>query len=82
VVFIENSIKISFVHPTEEKDVSIDNQCTRLSNGISKIDDASVQIDELSLIVEEQRKNVLEAAKKCEVMLEGIETCMLIKKIE
>lgn len=50
-------------------------QCSRLSDGIEKINEASLQIDQLSIIVEEQRKNVVEAAQRCEQMLGGIETC-------
>jgi P-loop containing dynein motor region D4 len=71
----------NYMRLIEETDVFIDNQCLRLANGIQKIDEASVQIDELSLIVEEQRKNVLEAAQKCEVMLVGIEQCKYSLKI-
>lgn len=52
-------------------------QCSRLSDGIEKINEASLQIDQLSLIVEEQRKNVVEAAQRCEQMLVGIESCRL-----
>ncbi|XP_062558011.1 dynein axonemal heavy chain 10 isoform X2 [Armigeres subalbatus] len=58
----------------EEKDNFIMQQCSRLSDGIEKINEASLQIDQLSIVVEEQRKNVVEAAKRCEQMLVGIET--------
>ncbi|XP_055618804.1 dynein axonemal heavy chain 10 isoform X2 [Toxorhynchites rutilus septentrionalis] len=58
----------------EEKDNFIMQQCSRLSDGIEKINEASLQIDQLSIIVEEQRKNVVEAALRCEQMLDGIET--------
>ncbi|XP_058811885.1 dynein axonemal heavy chain 10 isoform X1 [Topomyia yanbarensis] len=58
----------------EEKDNFIMQQCSRLSDGIEKINEASLQIDQLSIIVEEQRKNVVEAALRCEQMLVGIET--------
>lgn len=61
----------------EERHAFIAKQCLRLSDGIKKIDDASVQIDVLRVQVEEQRKNVLIAATKCEKMLQGIEQCML-----
>ncbi|XP_058060896.1 dynein axonemal heavy chain 10 [Anopheles bellator] len=69
----------------EEKDNFIMQQCARLSDGIKKINEASHQIDELSIIVEEQRKNVIEAAERCESMLAGIETSTEkanIKKLE
>jgi hypothetical protein len=59
----------------DEKDDFIAKQCARLSDGIQKINEASQQIDQLSLIVEEQRKNVVAAAEKCETMLVGIESC-------
>lgn len=52
-------------------------QCSRLSDGIEKINEASLQIDQLSILVEEQRKNVVEAAQRCEQMLVGIESCRL-----
>lgn len=61
----------------EERHAFIAKQCLRLSDGIKKIDDASVQIDVLRVQVEEQRKNVLIAATKCEKMLQGIEQCKL-----
>ncbi|XP_050088792.1 dynein axonemal heavy chain 10 [Anopheles aquasalis] len=69
----------------EEKDNFIMQQCARLSDGIKKINEASHQIDELSIIVEEQRKNVIEAAERCGSMLAGIETSTEkanIKKLE
>ncbi|ETN61879.1 dynein heavy chain 10, axonemal [Anopheles darlingi] len=69
----------------EEKDNFIMQQCARLSDGIKKINEASHQIDELSIIVEEQRKNVIEAAERCGSMLVGIETSTEkanIKKLE
>uniref|UniRef100_A0A182IR22 AAA+ ATPase domain-containing protein n=1 Tax=Anopheles atroparvus TaxID=41427 RepID=A0A182IR22_ANOAO len=69
----------------EEKDNFIMQQCSRLSDGIEKINEASLQIDQLSIIVEEQRKNVIEAADRCESMLGGIETSTEkanVKKLE
>lgn len=63
----------------EERHAFIAKQCLRLSDGIRKIDDASLQIDVLRVQVEEQRKNVLIAATKCEKMLQGIEQCMLLR---
>nr|XP_040226033.2 dynein axonemal heavy chain 10 isoform X2 [Anopheles coluzzii] len=69
----------------EEKDNFIMQQCSRLSDGIEKINEASLQIDQLSIIVEEQRKNVIEAADRCESMLAGIETSTEkanVKKLE
>lgn len=66
-----------FTSCLEERHTFIAKQCLRLSDGIKKIDDASVQIDVLRVQVEEQRKNVLIAATKCEKMLQGIEQCML-----
>uniref|UniRef100_A0A182NRZ8 AAA+ ATPase domain-containing protein n=1 Tax=Anopheles dirus TaxID=7168 RepID=A0A182NRZ8_9DIPT len=69
----------------EEKDNFIMQQCARLSDGIEKINEASLQIDQLSIIVEEQRKNVIEAADRCESMLAGIETSTEkanVKKLE
>lgn len=73
-----NHLSFSICHAsTEEKDNFITQQCSRLSDGIEKINEASLQIDQLSIVVEEQRKNVVEAAKRCEQMLVGIETCRL-----
>ncbi|XP_053669700.1 dynein axonemal heavy chain 10 [Anopheles nili] len=69
----------------DEKDNFIMQQCSRLSDGIEKINEASLQIDQLSIIVEEQRKNVIEAADRCESMLAGIETSTEkanVKKLE
>uniref|UniRef100_A0A8W7PMI7 AAA+ ATPase domain-containing protein n=1 Tax=Anopheles coluzzii TaxID=1518534 RepID=A0A8W7PMI7_ANOCL len=75
----------SQVDEPEEKDNFIMQQCSRLSDGIEKINEASLQIDQLSIIVEEQRKNVIEAADRCESMLAGIETSTEkanVKKLE
>lgn len=50
-------------------------QCSRLADGIAKIDEASVEIDKLSITVAEQRVKVIAAAAECETMLVGIEKC-------
>lgn len=59
----------------DEKNAFILKQCNRLAEGIAKIDEAAEQIEELSKLVEVQRVQVLEAAEKCESMLEGIQSC-------
>lgn len=58
-----------------EKNKFITGQCNRLAEGIAKIDEAAVQIDALSQMVEVQRVNVLAAAQMCETMLVGIQSC-------
>lgn len=45
-----------------------------MAEGIAKINEAATEIDALSLLVEEQKKNVLISAEKCESMLVGIQT--------
>ncbi|XP_017847923.1 dynein heavy chain 10, axonemal [Drosophila busckii] len=57
----------------EEKFKLITMQRERLGEGIKKIEEASVQIDELRLIVTEQKKNVAIASEECEAMLVTIE---------
>lgn len=66
---------IFFVYLLDERDDFITAQCNRLGEGIGKIDEAAEQIDQLSIMVEEQRKNVLSAAENCETMLVGIQEC-------
>ncbi|EDV92648.1 GH18884 [Drosophila grimshawi] len=58
----------------EEKHKHITQQRERLGEGIKKIEEASVQIDELRIIVTEQKKNVAIASEECEAMLVTIET--------
>ncbi|XP_064550918.1 dynein axonemal heavy chain 10 [Drosophila montana] len=58
----------------EEKHKHIMQQRERLGEGIKKIEEASVQIDELRIIVTEQKKNVAIAAAECEAMLVTIES--------
>ncbi|KAH8417458.1 hypothetical protein KR222_000260 [Zaprionus bogoriensis] len=57
-----------------EKHKHITQQRERLGEGIKKIEEASVQIDELRIIVTEQKKNVAVASEECEAMLVTIET--------
>ncbi|SPP80284.1 dynein heavy chain 10, axonemal [Drosophila guanche] len=57
----------------EEKHLFITQQRQRLGEGIKKIEEASLQIDELRIIVTEQKKNVAVAAEECESMLVTIE---------
>ncbi|KAH8250122.1 hypothetical protein KR026_005577 [Drosophila bipectinata] len=57
----------------EEKAKFITQQRSRLGEGIKKIEEASVQIDELRIIVTEQKKNVAVASEECEAMLVTIE---------
>lgn len=59
---------------SEEKHKHIMQQRERLGEGIKKIEEASVQIDELRIIVTEQKKNVAVAAEECEAMLVTIES--------
>lgn len=59
----------------EEKNAFILGQCNRLAEGIAKIDEAAVEIEILSALVEKQRTQVLKSAKNCEEMLVGIESC-------
>ncbi|XP_030371764.1 dynein heavy chain 10, axonemal [Scaptodrosophila lebanonensis] len=63
----------SYIALLEEKHAFILQQRARLGEGIKKIEEASVQIDELRLIVTEQKKNVAIAAEECETMLVNIE---------
>ncbi|KAH8382819.1 hypothetical protein KR009_005420 [Drosophila setifemur] len=58
----------------EEKARFITQQRSRLGEGIKKIEEASVQIDELRIIVTEQKKNVAVASEECEAMLVTIES--------
>lgn len=62
----------------EEKNTFIARQCNRLAEGISKIDEAAEQIEQLSQMVESQRTNVLAAAEQCDNMLVGIESCKVL----
>ncbi|XP_037820573.1 dynein heavy chain 10, axonemal isoform X1 [Lucilia sericata] len=69
----------------EEKNTFISTQRDRLKEGIHKIDEASKQIDELRIIVTEQKHNVARASEECEQMLVEIEdatTKANIKKTE
>uniref|UniRef100_A0A336KTI1 CSON011058 protein n=1 Tax=Culicoides sonorensis TaxID=179676 RepID=A0A336KTI1_CULSO len=66
----------TYIKLIDERHAFIAIQCLHLSDGIKKIDDASVQIDVLRIEVEAQRKDVLIAATECEKMLQGIEQCM------
>lgn len=50
-------------------------QCERLEVGLRKIDEASVQIEQLRIIVTDQRVEVVAAAEKCEQMLFEIGKC-------
>ncbi|KAH8358423.1 hypothetical protein KR093_000053 [Drosophila rubida] len=61
----------------EEKHKHINQQRERLGEGIKKIEEASVQIDELRIIVTEQKKNVAVASEECEAMLVTIESSTL-----
>ncbi|KAL7729890.1 hypothetical protein ACLKA6_014739 [Drosophila palustris] len=61
----------------EEKSKHITQQRERLGEGIKKIEEASVQIDELRIIVTEQKKNVAIASEECEAMLVTIESSTL-----
>ena len=63
-----------------EKDALIQRQIVRLSNGIQKINEASAQIDVLSLEVEEQKDKVSVSAKKCDDVLATIQSCELQSK--
>lgn len=65
----------SFLYILDERDEFITAQCNRLGEGIGKIDEAAEQIDQLSIMVEEQRKNVVSSAEDCETMLVGIQEC-------
>lgn len=58
---------------SEERSSFIRMQRNRLKEGIQKIDDAAKQIDELRLIVTEQKANVAKASEECEAMLVDIE---------
>ncbi|KAH8257767.1 hypothetical protein KR038_000855 [Drosophila bunnanda] len=58
----------------EEKAKFITQQRSRLGEGIKKIEEASVQIDDLRIIVTEQKKNVAVASEECEAMLVTIES--------
>lgn len=60
-------------------------QRNRLKEGIHKIDEAAKQIDELRIIVTEQKHNVAKASEECEQMLIEIEdatTKANVKKTE
>uniref|UniRef100_A0A1A9ZFQ2 AAA+ ATPase domain-containing protein n=1 Tax=Glossina pallidipes TaxID=7398 RepID=A0A1A9ZFQ2_GLOPL len=69
----------------DEKNTFITMQRDRLKEGLHKIDEASKQIDELRIIVTEQKHNVAVAAEECEQMLVEIEDATVkanIKKTE
>ncbi|KAM7359342.1 dynein heavy chain at 89D isoform 2-T2 [Cochliomyia hominivorax] len=69
----------------EEKNIFITMQRDRLKEGIYKIDEAAKQIDELRIIVTEQKHNVTKASEECEQMLIEIESATSkanIKKTE
>lgn len=57
----------------DEKNAFIMMQRDRLHEGIQKIEEASKQIDELRIIVTEQKHNVALASEECEKMLIEIE---------
>ncbi|XP_017478046.1 PREDICTED: dynein heavy chain 10, axonemal [Rhagoletis zephyria] len=63
----------TYLRLLEERNNFISMQRNRLKEGISKIDDAAKQIEELRLIVSEQKANVAKASKECEAMLVDIE---------
>lgn len=65
----------TYVQLLNEKDALIQRQIVRLSDGIQKINEASAQIDVLSLEVEGQKDKVLISAKKCDDVLANIQTC-------
>lgn len=65
--------KIPFQIP-EEKNSFITMQCDRLQGGISKIDEASEQIDQLRVIVSQQKAKVAAASEKCHAMLVSIDS--------
>ena len=65
----------TYVQLLDQKDALIQKQIVRLSDGILKINEASAQIDVLSVDVEQQKKKVLVSAKKCDDVLATIQTC-------
>lgn len=60
---------------SDEKNNSILGLCKRLQLGLSKIDEASTQIEILRKEVVEQQAEVVIASKRCEEMLEEIRRC-------
>ncbi|XP_011184312.3 dynein axonemal heavy chain 10 [Zeugodacus cucurbitae] len=63
----------TYLRLLEERSSFIRMQRNRLKEGIQKIDDAAKQIDELRIIVTEQKANVAKASEECEAMLVDIE---------
>uniref|UniRef100_A0A1I8PAD1 Dynein-1, subspecies f n=1 Tax=Stomoxys calcitrans TaxID=35570 RepID=A0A1I8PAD1_STOCA len=63
----------TYLRLLEEKHGFITVQSNRLKEGVKKIDEASKQIDELRIIVTEQKRKVGIASEECQRMLEEID---------
>ncbi|XP_055909296.1 LOW QUALITY PROTEIN: dynein axonemal heavy chain 10 [Eupeodes corollae] len=64
----------TYLRLLEQENNLIKTQSNRLREGVLKIDEAAEQIDQLRIIVTEQKKNVGEASANCEVMMADIES--------
>jgi hypothetical protein len=59
----------------DEKSSFITKQIARYTDGIRKIDDASVQIDLLRMDVEKTKLEATNAARNCDAVMSDIENC-------
>ncbi|KAL3317580.1 Dynein heavy chain 10, axonemal [Cichlidogyrus casuarinus] len=62
----------TYLRLLEEKDTFIESQCERLMSGLTKLAEASVQLEELNAKLEVQRVAVAEKTNACVSLLEGI----------
>lgn len=67
----------SYIRLLDEKSSFITRQIARYTDGIQKIDDASVQIDLLREEVEKTKKDATKAAVECDKVVTDIENCKL-----
>lgn len=65
----------TYIRLLDEKSSFITKQIARYTDGITKIDDASVQIDLLQGEVETTKQEATKAAKECQGVMTDIENC-------
>ncbi|XP_014219672.1 dynein heavy chain 10, axonemal [Copidosoma floridanum] len=62
----------TYVNLLSERRSYIESQCARLSGGVSKIADASANLDQLNAVLAVQRVKVKEQTQNCEILLVSI----------
>lgn len=65
----------TYIRLLDEKSSFITQQIARYTDGVRKIDDASAQIDLLSVEVEKTKKSATKAAEECDKVVADIENC-------